>query len=88
MRKKVLTLDAVIAGEIEYAIENNEYAEGDRLPAERKLAEEFGVQRGTIRNALGILGDRGVIIAKERSGHLLRLAELILISTHTIRGKR
>lgn len=25
--KKVLTLDAVIAREIEYAIENNEYAE-------------------------------------------------------------
>ena len=69
MRRNVLTLDVMMAKEIEYAIETGKYAEGDRLPSERILADDFGVQRGTVRSALGILEDKGIIISKERAGH-------------------
>ena len=68
MRKSVLTLDVMIAREIEYAIETGIYSEGDRLKSERELALEFGVQRGTVRNALGILAGKGIIVSRERAG--------------------
>lgn len=71
MKKGVLTLDVMLAKEIEYAIETEEYREGDRLPSERVLAGKFGVHRGTVRSALGILFDKGIITSKERSGHYI-----------------
>ena len=69
MRKNVLTRDVVIAKEIEYAIETGKYAEEDRIPSERTLAEVYGVQKGTVRSALRILKDKGIIVSEERSGN-------------------
>lgn len=69
MRKNVLTLDVMLAKEIEYDIETGKYREGDRIPSERMLAEDFGVQRGTARSAIGILKDKGVIVSRERAGN-------------------
>ena len=69
MRKNVLTRDDIIAKEIEYAIETGKYAEGDRIPSERNLAEFYGVQKGTVRSALRILKDKGIIVSEERSGN-------------------
>ena len=69
MRKNVLTLDVMLAKEIEYDIETGRYKEGDRIPSERMLAKDFGVQRGTARSAIGILKDKGVIISRERAGN-------------------
>ncbi|MCP3821072.1 GntR family transcriptional regulator [Streptomyces sp. A3M-1-3] len=34
---------------------------GDRLPTQARLAEEFGVERGTVRQALRILHDEGLL---------------------------
>lgn len=69
--KRVLTLDVLLAKELEYRMETENYQEGMRLPSERSLAEEFGVQRGTVRSALQILMDKGSIISKERSGYFV-----------------
>lgn len=69
MRNTVLTRDVTIAKKIEYAIETGRYREGERIPSERELAETFGAQRGTIRSAMGILEDKGVIVSRRRSGH-------------------
>ena len=69
MRKSVLTLDVMLAKEIEYRIETGRYTEGQRIPSERELADTFGLQRGTVRNAIGILEDKGVLVSRERAGH-------------------
>ncbi|MCI0678545.1 MAG: UTRA domain-containing protein [Actinobacteria bacterium] len=39
-----------------------------RLPSERTLAERFGYQRSTVREALQLLAARGLIYRKDRSG--------------------
>lgn len=70
-KKRVLTLDVLLAKELEYMLETETYREGMRLPSERKLAEAFGVQRGTVRSALQILMDKGILISKERSGYFV-----------------
>src|SRR2546426_12589410 len=44
---------------LETAIERGRLSPGDRLPAERELAERFGVSRMTLRQALGALEQRG-----------------------------
>ena len=66
---RVLTLDTIISKEIEYRIATGVYQEGSRLPSERMLTEEFGAHRDTVRRALGILADKGLVEARTRSGH-------------------
>ncbi|HLQ40317.1 MAG TPA: GntR family transcriptional regulator [Tetragenococcus sp.] len=41
---------------------------GDRLPSERELAEDFGVSRMTLRQAIQTLADEGIIERKIGSG--------------------
>lgn len=41
---------------------------GDRLPSERTLAEELGVSRVTVREALRILQGEGILITRRGSG--------------------
>jgi GntR family transcriptional regulator len=50
---------AQIEWALEHAIERGRLAPGDRLPAERALAERYGVSRMTLRQALGALEQRG-----------------------------
>ena len=69
MRKRILFRDEEIAHEIEMRIEDERMKEGDKLPSERQLAEEFNVQRDTVRCALKILIKRGAIVRKPRQGH-------------------
>ena len=52
---------AQIIAQIEQAIADGELAPGDRLPPERALAEEHGVSRMTVRQALQSLEARGLL---------------------------
>ena len=52
---------AQIIAEIEQAIVDGDLAPGDRLPPERALAEEHGVSRMTVRQALQSLEARGLL---------------------------
>ena len=54
---------------LETAIERGRLSPGDRLPAERELAERYGVSRMTLRQALGALERRGRLVrSKGRYG--------------------
>lgn len=77
MRKNVLTKDVLISKEIEYMIDSGDLAEGSRIPSERQLAESFDVQRGTIRSALRILAEKGIVESRPRSGYYVAPARVV-----------
>lgn len=52
-------------------IEAGELVPGDRLPAERSLAERLGVSRGQLRQALQALAERNIIQSRQGDGTYL-----------------
>ena len=59
---------ARIAHEIADAIGRGIYAPGQRLPSEHSLAEQYGVNRHTIRRSLSTLGQLGLVRSTQGSG--------------------
>ena len=57
-----------IAAEIADAIGRGTYPPGERLPSEHALAEQFGVNRHTIRRSLASLSDQGLVRSTQGSG--------------------
>jgi GntR family transcriptional regulator len=49
-------------------IESGELSPGDRLPSERELSERLGVNRMTLRRALGILESQGLLLRRRGDG--------------------
>ena len=60
-----------IADNLVDQIESGELAPGTRLPPERTLSELFGVNRLTLRRALGRLESQGLIIRKHGKGNYI-----------------
>lgn len=54
-----------VALELRKAISDGTYPPGSRLPSENELAERFGVARSTIRHALAMLGEDGVVASHQ-----------------------
>lgn len=61
-------LSASVVRQIEQLILRGILTPGDRLPAERDLADRLGVSRPSLREALGDLQQRGLLEAKAGSG--------------------
>jgi DNA-binding GntR family transcriptional regulator len=59
---------ARVADHLAARIEAGELTEGARLPAERDLAEEYGVAVGTARRAVEELRERGLVITLPAKG--------------------
>jgi DNA-binding FadR family transcriptional regulator len=57
-----------VAHELLVLILSGRFAAGDRLPAERALASEFGVSRPTVRQAVAVLAARGLVESRVGSG--------------------
>ncbi|MDD2545185.1 MAG: phosphonate metabolism transcriptional regulator PhnF [Burkholderiaceae bacterium] len=57
-----------IAKELADAIGKGTYAPGQRLPSEHALAEQFGVNRHTIRRSLSSLSTQGLVRISQGSG--------------------
>ena len=62
--------DALISGELK---------PGDRLPPERNLAEQFGVSRTVIRDAVKMLSGRGILQVKRGAGIFVATSEESMI---------
>ena len=60
-----------IARQIKELIKDGRLKIGDKLPAERTLAEEFGASRATIREALSALEMLGLIVCKSGQGNFI-----------------
>lgn len=57
-----------IAAQISEAISCGTYPPGERLPSEHALAEQFGVNRHTIRKSLASLSSQGLVRVTQGSG--------------------
>jgi len=57
-----------IAGHLRREIIAGNLAAKERLPPERVLANEYGVARGTVREALNRLADEGMVEIRAGSG--------------------
>lgn len=57
-----------IAQQLAEAIGQGQYTPGERLPSEHALAQQFGVNRHTIRRSLAHLGQRGLVRATQGRG--------------------
>lgn len=57
-----------IAGALRRQIVTARFGVNERLPPERSLAEQFGVARGTVREALRQLEDMGLVARRAGSG--------------------
>lgn len=57
-----------IAETLDAEIGAGHYAPGDKLPTEAALAMRFGVNRHTVRRALGDMADRGIVHARRGAG--------------------
>ena len=53
---------------IEESIEEGYVAINDALPAERELAQALGVSRVTVRNAVRVLVDKGILVQRHGAG--------------------
>ncbi len=53
---------------IRKAIESGKFSDGDQLPTERELAENYDASRSTVRNALNMLENEGFLVRKVGSG--------------------
>lgn len=60
-----------IIRQIRHLISTGQLSPGDRLPAERKLAERFGVSRGPVRDALQKLEFYGILKTLPQSGTIV-----------------
>lgn len=58
----------LIAGRLAAGLLNGQYAAGSQLPAERDLIKEMGVGRSSLREALRILSEAGLLDAQQGVG--------------------
>jgi GntR family transcriptional regulator len=57
-----------VADDITARIRSGELSPGTRLRSERELAEHYGVSYGSVRSAMKVLRDRGLIITRHGRG--------------------
>lgn len=67
-----LPASQVLAGELRDAIESGELKPGDKLPSERALASEHGLARNTVREAVRLLSEQGLVTAEHGRGVFVR----------------
>ena len=69
---QALTLSDQVAQQLRTRIAEGTWAPGTTLPAERRLAEELGVSRGSLRGGIAQLQAEGLVEARQGSGTRVR----------------
>ena len=65
-----------IADQLRRRVQKGQYAVGDRLPAEGQLAEQFSVNRHTLRQAVGLLRQEGTLRVERGKGTFVTAAPI------------
>ncbi len=68
--QKVNLSEQIVDAIIQY-IEDGKWSVGDKLPSEMELAEYFGVSRNALREALKILTNTGILVARPGIGTVI-----------------
>ncbi|TDE09697.1 FadR/GntR family transcriptional regulator [Jiangella asiatica] len=88
--ERMRTTDAVVA-QLQDLIIGSKLKAGDALPAERELAQQLAVSRNVLREALGVLGSKGLVevvpgrgtfVALPSPAHLTEALDLLLAIGH------
>ncbi|MGC9670977.1 GntR family transcriptional regulator [Planosporangium sp. 12N6] len=66
-----------IAADLRRRIVTGALPPGAGLPSERELGEQYNASRGTIRRALGILVNEGLVTSRSGLGHFVRSGEQV-----------
>jgi DNA-binding GntR family transcriptional regulator len=61
-----------IAEDLRRAIQRGDMKPGSQLPSTTELIEDYGVARMTVRNALRLLRDEGLVVARQGKGVFVR----------------
>lgn len=69
---KKTTLSDQICAVMKQKIKENEWAVGSKIPSENELADNFGVNRLTVRNALQKLNAMGIVETRAGEGTFVR----------------
>lgn len=65
-----------LAAELEEAIYNKEYNDGEKLPSENQLCKQYSVSRITVRQALSKLEQKNLVYSVHGKGTFVRLADM------------
>lgn len=63
-----------VAAQLRHKISVGEFRQADQLPTEERLMQMFGVSRGTVRKALGVLLSEGVVESRQGLGTFVKTA--------------
>jgi GntR family transcriptional regulator len=74
-----------IAAELSAEIESGHYAIGVRFPSEPDLRERFGVGRHTIREALKLLTEKGLVGRRRKTGTFILATSPVAPYVHSLR---
>ena len=66
-----------VLAQLKEGISNGTFPVGEKLPSENLLAVAFGVSRGPVREALGILEVSGIISSRQGGGHRVEQHSLL-----------
>lgn len=85
-----------IVQQVEESIQKGTLKTGDKLPAERDLAEQFGVSRTAVREAVKALREKGLVEAfpgrgtfiMESTSHTMRLSLDRMVKTSSAEGSK
>jgi GntR family transcriptional regulator len=63
--------------DIQNKIQEGTYKAGERLPPERQLASDYGVNRMTVRHALAVLVNQGILYKEQGRGNFVSTMQVL-----------